>query len=331
MPKSRPSTITRLVATIDYINRNPAVSVKELSEHFGRTVRQTRQDIGLLDQAGIDDLMPGSTLEIDWDLYENEDRLQLFSTLDVDAPVALTGEEVTRIILGLQLIATSLSEDERKQLPSTISVLLAAGSQRPTLGQGVQTVVPLVSSEDFQTIRAAIEDEGCVAIEYHDAAGTLSARTVWPTELHLGRDGWLVRAWCSTRRDLRSFRLDRIRNLRSCTEAEETVKPDDSSSLKESSARSAEGTTVEVQLSKESDWMLGESVAKSIRPTKNSLSATFEVWDEAWIRAEIVALAPHVKTTKPKKYLSGAIEHAKEALDLWDSIAPENEERKNDW
>lgn len=339
MPKSRPVTITRLVSLIDYINRHPGVAVRELSDHFGRTPRQIRADVALLDQAGIDDLLPGSTLEIDWDLYNREGRLQLFSSLDVEAPVALTGEEVSRVILGLQMIAESLSKEERSHLKGTITTLLAASSQKPVIGEGVQTVVPLVNSAHFEAVRSAIDSGGCLAIDYRDAAGALSSRTIWPTDLHLRRDGWVIDAWCGVRKDSRSFRLDRIGKVRACSPQElegepvsQGTSPKAPTHPTQKQAGGREGgdeATVEVTLTKDADWVLGESVARAVHVDKESITATFDVWDDAWMTAEIIALAPYIQSTKPTRHLLAAVEHARAALNLWDSITPQTGEEND--
>ena len=325
MARSRPVAITRLVSMINYISRHPGVSVEQLAEHFGRTPRQVRSDVELLDQAGIDDLLPGRTLEIDWDLYEDEDRVELFTSLEVNSPIALTGEEVARIILGLQMIAPSLSEGERNELPSTISTLLAASSQSPPIGDGVQTVVPLVDSAHFAQVLDAIESEGCLSIDYTNAEGVSSSRDVWPTGLVAERDGWVMSAWCSTRGEARSFRLDRVTSLKAC-EGEPHRPPRGRSQKTDVDL----GENVEVTLSRDAEWVLGESVAKQAKRTRNSIVATFEVWDPSWLAAELLALAPYVEQTKPEEHLVQARNFAREALDIWNQIPPPGGTKKDE-
>lgn len=310
---------------IDYINRHPGVSVSELAAHFGRTVRQVRSDVELLDQAGIDDLLPGRTLEIDWDLYEAEDRVELFTSLEVNAPIALTGEEVARIIVGLQMIAPSLTASEREELPATISTLLAASSQRPPIGEGVQTVVPLVDSAHFAQVLDAIESEGCLRIDYTNAAGISSTRDVWPTALVAERDGWVMSAWCSTRGEARSFRLDRVSSLKKCE-----GQPDRPPRRRTQKVDVGSRENVEVTLCRDAEWVLGESVATQVKRTRDSIVATFEVWDPSWLTAELLALAPYVEHTKPEEHLVQARNLAREALDIWNQIPPSGGTKKDE-
>lgn len=317
MAEARHVTVARLVSMIDHIYTHPGVSVRDVARYFGLPVRKVRKDVLLLDGAGFDDLLPGRTLEIDLDLYETEDRLRLFSPLDITAPLALSASETSQIALGLTLIAETLDEEERRRVPGTLAALMgAADSPLPELP--VLTVVPLSNSEHFLSVQKCVETRGCINISYTDAAGKNSSRTIWPTGLSLERDGWLVEAWCGGSGEKRLFRLDRIGSVATCPPG--TPKPKRGSG---GEPKGRDPVEVDVLLSPDAQWVLAESVAATTKDTKNGIEATYHVYDEDWFIAELISLAPYVRATNPSRYLAKAQAKSVETLALWDALAPQ--------
>lgn len=65
----------------------------------------------------------------------------------------------------------------------------------------------------LERARAAMRDERAVEMEYEDAEGRASSRTVWPVQLAYYEQKEIVIAWCCLREDYRLFRTDRIKSF----------------------------------------------------------------------------------------------------------------------
>ena len=59
----------------------------------------------------------------------------------------------------------------------------------------------------------AIFERRKLRIDYSDGAQRQSSRTLHPLGLYFWGTTWSIAAWCESRNDFRSFRLDRIRSL----------------------------------------------------------------------------------------------------------------------
>jgi len=59
-------------------------------------------------------------------------------------------------------------------------------------------------------VRGAIHAQRKILLDYQDAKGAPSSRTIWPIMLGYYETTRLICAWCETRKDFRSFRSDRI-------------------------------------------------------------------------------------------------------------------------
>lgn len=62
----------------------------------------------------------------------------------------------------------------------------------------------------LQTLREAAQARDKVQVDYRDAANALTQRTLRPLGCFYWGKVWTLAAWCETRQDFRSFRLDRL-------------------------------------------------------------------------------------------------------------------------
>jgi predicted DNA-binding transcriptional regulator YafY len=63
---------------------------------------------------------------------------------------------------------------------------------------------------DLAAIRGAIRKEQKLVLEYRSMEGAFTRRTIWPILIGYFEKVLLLVAWCESRRDFRSFRVDRI-------------------------------------------------------------------------------------------------------------------------
>lgn len=317
MAEDRIVALARLVSMVNFIDRNPGVLVEEIALHFGRSKSQVKRDISLLDQAGFDDLLPGRTFEIDMDMYFTKGRLALRSPLLMTSPISLTQQEQARLLLGLEAIAATLNDEEREILPRTISSLLAmAGSKE----KAVPTLIDAdwnTHQEVFHRLQEALTKGVSVTFDYTDAGGDLSKRHVAPHNLVRERDGWILNGFCMTAKAERSFRLDRISTLVFGPQIEVASLPDSVTNQKEndlSAPIEKSGAAVTVHFEKSAQWLLGESVAKTVVKTRDGYKATYQVHDEDWFLSELLLLAPYILRTDPSEYLVRAGDLARRAV-----------------
>jgi predicted DNA-binding transcriptional regulator YafY len=134
-------------------------------------------------------------------------------------PLMFTDEEIEAIVLGSRWVAkqpdTRLSAAATDALAKIAAVL--PEDLRDELDATALLVGPSVGatreSVDLGVIRQAIRAERKIEMNYEDASGTGSRRTVWPFALGFFDKVRVVVAWCEMRQDFRHFRADRISDL----------------------------------------------------------------------------------------------------------------------
>ena len=100
---------------------------------------------------------------------------------------------------ALSRIAAVLPKDLRDELDAS-TLVIGPGREIPP------------DALDPALLRAAIRAERKLAIDYGDASGAASRRTVWPFALAYFDQVRVLAAWCELRQDFRHFRTDRIRS-----------------------------------------------------------------------------------------------------------------------
>ncbi len=134
-------------------------------------------------------------------------------------PLMFSAEEVEALVLGSRWVSERgdprLAAAARDALAKVAAVLPAAlRLELETSALLVPPGPPLAETGVHDgAIRQAIRSEQKLVLDYRDAKGTTSQRTVWPFALGYFDRVQVVVAWCELRQDLRHFRTDRVASL----------------------------------------------------------------------------------------------------------------------
>ena len=163
--------------------------------------------------------LPNDLFEINFDLFEDDDIIDLISAVGIDATPKFSGTEAATLVAGLQFITGIVAAEDRDSVKALISKIGLGASAKPA-SIIVSTPEPPV---DLAVIRRAFSTHTHVRFGYRNARGETEIRSVSPLRLLLVGDTWYVRGWCHLRDALRTFRLDRVENL---TETEFPIAPE---------------------------------------------------------------------------------------------------------
>jgi predicted DNA-binding transcriptional regulator YafY len=135
-------------------------------------------------------------------------------------PLMLSGEEIEALVLGARWVGART--DEALALAARDAIAKISAVLPPRLRDDVEAstlIVPpsealTAAGPDVAPIRAAIRSERKLALEYHDAQGVRTERTIWPFGVGYFDEARVVMAWCELRWGFRHFRADRIASCR---------------------------------------------------------------------------------------------------------------------
>ena len=195
----------RLLDLVPFLNTHQGIALKELAQHFDVSQAQMSADLTTLWMCGL----PGYTpLEL-MDLEFESGFVSIRNAPTLSKPRAITFQEGVALLLGLDLIASSLPADRQDLLSATVSL-----QERLTkiLGVPIKLSVATSTSGAVSTaIAQALQINGGLAIRYHSMYKDLiTERTVIPVDTYQTERNHYMRAYCLSALDYREFRVDRI-------------------------------------------------------------------------------------------------------------------------
>jgi predicted DNA-binding transcriptional regulator YafY len=133
-------------------------------------------------------------------------------------PLMFTEVEIEALVLGARVVESwTDAELARAALDVLRKVEAVLPPSRRSRVRDTRLFAPTRGerppSADLRPLRAALREQRKIHIEYEDAQGVQTARTVRPLALAFFGPIWVLSAWCELRDDFRSFRPDRMRRL----------------------------------------------------------------------------------------------------------------------
>jgi predicted DNA-binding transcriptional regulator YafY len=146
-------------------------------------------------------------------------------------PLTFNAEEVEALAIGMRMVEawgdTSLRQAARAIVEKVNAVVADPEQERMnntalfSLRFGVQEQ----ASQHLGTLRQAVNERRVIDFAYRDELEQSSARSARPLGLYFWGRVWTAAAWCELRSDFRSFRLDRMTELKLTARHFELVSP----------------------------------------------------------------------------------------------------------
>ncbi|WP_019544185.1 helix-turn-helix transcriptional regulator [Streptomyces sulphureus] len=209
----------RMLSLVTYLRDRPGAAVEEVARAFGITADELISDLNVLPMCGTS-FRGGDLLEIESDgehiWWRNADALGA----DTAQPLRLAADEATALLVAARAVANlpGLRESDREALQRATAKLEAAAGE--SAGASSRLSVTFESEGGvFADLDRAIAERRRVWLRYYSPArDRLTEREVDPVRLFtVGRT--YLEAWCRLSEDRRTFRLDRVAQIRLLDEA----------------------------------------------------------------------------------------------------------------
>ncbi len=204
------SQLSRLISILTLLKSKRLLTASELAKKYKVSVRTIYRDIRKLEDAGIP-------------VYTVEGRgYSLVDTYTV-APVQFTEKQANALITAQHIVSqskdVSFVNDFNEALTKIKSVFKTSVQQKSELLSDKIHVFNWeyeeFSSDALSEIQLAITNFNFVEINYQKAKDLeVSFRKIEPCAMYSTDNKWILIAWCHLRKDLRAFRIDRIRHFK---------------------------------------------------------------------------------------------------------------------
>ena len=202
-----------LLTLVPYLIDHDRVSVDETAQHFGVDARMIRDAVRLIAISGIpgetNTYQPGDLFDISWDDFEERDEIVLTHQVAIDDSPRFSGREAAALIAGLNYVS-AIPDNADREVISSLMLKLARGASAVPIPVVVN---PSTGDKTVATLREAVSSGVQVEFDYLSSRGTDERRSVDPLRLESLDHNWYLRGWDHLRDGLRTFRVDRIRDL----------------------------------------------------------------------------------------------------------------------
>ncbi len=201
--------INRVLSIMSFVSQNQGVRVEELAERVGMPPRQLLKELDFILLIGKPPFQPDDYV----DIYVEDNRVYIEFDQMLNRPMRFTRPEAMALLMSLQLLDPQVDPAAVGSLKTKIRAAIA-GSVDPQshLQDRIafeQTGSPV--SRHFALLREAIEEHRKVEIDYYSLTQDVTTRRrVRPYFLTKSLGYWYLSGHCELRRDLRTFKFERI-------------------------------------------------------------------------------------------------------------------------
>lgn len=199
--------IERLLSIIMLLLEKRVISANTLAKKFEVSKRTIYRDIETLEYAGFPIIAyPGvnggfgliDTFKIHTLTFNDYEKQKILNALQVQEQLMPFQESTANINQKLQVIQDIPIKNPNMKLTS-------ATLHNP--------IVEKQTNQKLEELYVALIEKQKVKITYITASGDFSNRIILPLELTLQNGSWYLRAYCELRKDIRLFKITRIRKI----------------------------------------------------------------------------------------------------------------------
>lgn len=216
-PRVAGDQLTLLLSLVPYLLDQGPVFVTDVAEHFGLSPERVRALVSLIALSGIPgetrQYLHGDLFDIQWDEFENHDRIVLTHQVAIDDSPRFSAREAAALIAGLQYLSALPDNADTDAIASLMAKLTRGASAPPTQ----VAVAQRDAGTTRNIVQRALISGMAVEFDYLNARGGQEHRLVDPLRLESVDSDWYLRGWCHLREAVRTFRLDRMSEPRMAT------------------------------------------------------------------------------------------------------------------
>ncbi|HZG04377.1 MAG TPA: WYL domain-containing protein [Streptomyces sp.] len=305
----------RMLSLVTYLRERPGARVEDVARAFGITTDELISDLHVLPMCGTS-FRGGDLLDIDTDgeriWWHNADAVGS----GTGEPLRLAADEATALLVAARAVATlpGLRESDRDALQRATAKIEAAAGE--SAGASSRLSVTFESEGGvFADVDRAIAERRRLWIRYYSPArDELTEREIDPIRLFAVGHTY-VEAWCRLSEARRTFRLDRVAEIKLLDEPSDPP-PIELRDLSEGLVQpSAEDPEVVVEVGPGGRWVAEYYPHDSAEELpEGGLRITLRTPDPASLRRLALRLGRDGRIVSPKELADSARDAARAAL-----------------
>jgi proteasome accessory factor C len=213
MPKSSKISGTErynfMLALTGYLIQNRHQRIADVAQHFRVSEQEIRDAVVTISLSGVGMYRPDELFFLDYDLLE-EGIVDVSFAPTLESVPRLSTRQAAAIVSGLSYLESVLDDSDRAEVAELMNLLSDGGRRTTDLPFKVH---PSRVDLEVTLTRQAISEDRLLSCSYINAANEVSSRQIEPISMESSDSIWYLRGYCRTKKEVRVFRLDRMRDI----------------------------------------------------------------------------------------------------------------------
>jgi proteasome accessory factor C len=213
MPKSSKISGTErynfMLALTGYLIQNRQQKIEDVAKHFGVSEQEIRDAVVTISLSGVGMYRPDELFFLDYDLLE-EGIVDVSFAPTLESVPRLSTRQAAAIASGLSYLESVLDDQDKVEVAELMNLLSDGGKRTSELPFKVH---PSRVDLEVTLSRQAISEDRLLSCSYINAANEVSSRQIEPIAMESNDSIWYLRGYCRTKKEVRVFRLDRMRDI----------------------------------------------------------------------------------------------------------------------
>jgi proteasome accessory factor C len=213
MPKSSKISGTErynfMLALTGYLIQNRQQKIEDVAKHFGVSEQEIRDAVVTISLSGVGMYRPDELFFLDYDLLE-EGIVDVSFAPTLESVPRLSTRQAAAIASGLSYLESVLDDQDKVEVAELMNLLSDGGKRTSELPFKVH---PSRVDLEVTLSRQAISEDRLLSCSYINAANEVSSREIEPIAMESNDSIWYLRGYCRTKKEVRVFRLDRMRDI----------------------------------------------------------------------------------------------------------------------
>ena len=205
--------INRILFILSFVSQNQGVLVDELAAKVGMRPRALIKELEFITLIGKPPFKPDDYV----DIYVEDDRVFIEFDQSLNRPLRFTRAEAVSLLMSLELLDPEIDPEGVRSVKSKIEASISR-SVDPAASPQDRVILEkpsLLISDHFRQIRQAIEQRRKLEIDYFAMTRNRKGkRIIRPYHLMKRLGFWYVTGYCERRKDLRTFKFERILSVK---------------------------------------------------------------------------------------------------------------------
>lgn len=305
--------INRILFIMSYVSQNQGVSLQELADRTGMRPKQLERELDFMLLIGKPPFRPDDYV----DIYVDNERVYIDFDQSLNRPLRFTRPEAMALLLSLHLLDPEVDPEGVHSLKEKIEGVIS-NSVDPAARLEDRIVLDRPShpvSELFQTLRQATEERRKVRIDYFALMhNRTKERVIRPYALMKNLGYWYVTGYCEARRDIRTFKFERILDVQLLDDRFEISRDFDADKYKKEFLRTMGSHQVEIYFDKPVAPWVQEEWGESARPHGHGVILTLSSETLEFPSRLVLSYAPHARVVNPPELADKIRQDAQEIL-----------------